>query len=535
MSRIAGLFLSAAHRRGLRLALWFAVFVVMLAGAGWFVAAEVTANIRTETARTLSVYERLRSNVLGTFEVMSRQLVGEPCGPQFLDEMRRVAYLPDGINELLYVADGKVLCSVNSGVFAIPLDLDAPDVEADNPFGVSFWLDRDLRFLGLDGMSGTIARNGNFAMVIPPQDLPTTGPRWLEQELIFRAPNGDWWHRAGVPDLYASMVDNGGSATLSGSGFHHLACDPAGVHCIAARAALSDLFSLGWSTIGVVLLVVAVLSAWLAGHIHRLALGYWSFEARFLRRFERGFVVCAYQPLLHLSSRTVTGCEVLARWRDMDGAIVSPDRFLPIIEKHGLTLKFTRMMVETAFAELSAQLPQRIRLQVNFNIFPQDLDAEALIPIFAPFLAANTPFDLVVELVETAEIRPETAQVEIEKLRSAGIKVYIDDFGAGYSSMHTLAALSIDGVKLDRSFAMASDQSVMGRMLEHAIDMVRSSGRSVVVEGVESADRLEWLAEHGDVDLAQGYVIARPMLIDAFAEHLRRHGPRPAGRPRLVA
>jgi sensor c-di-GMP phosphodiesterase-like protein len=535
MSGFAGLLFSAAHRRGMRLALWLGVFVVLLAGTAWFVAAEVSANIRTETGRTLAVYQGLRTNVLSTFSVMTTDLTAEPCSPQFLDDMRRVAYLPDGINELLYISDGSVLCSVNSGVFADAPALGAPDMTAENPFGVAFWLDRDLAFLGLDGMVGTIARSGNFGMVVPQQALPATGPRWLEQELIFLTPDSVWWHRAGVPGIYTEILEHGGSSGHFAGGFHQLSCDPAGIHCIAARAALSDLFSLGWTTVGIVLLVVGVLAAWLAGHIHALILRYWSFEARFLRRLGKGSVVCAYQPLLNLRSKTVTGCEVLARWRDMDGTIVSPDRFLPIIEKHGLTRKFTSMIVEQAHAELSAGLPSGTRLQVNFNIFPQDLHADTLTPIFAPFLQAGSPFDVVVELVETAEIRPDTAQSEIEALRAAGLMVYIDDFGAGYSSMHNLAALSIDGVKLDRSFAMAPEQSVMGRMLDNAIDMVRASGRVVVVEGVETTERLNWLTAHGGVDLAQGYVIARPLLIEGFIDHLRHHGPRPSRRPRLVA
>jgi EAL domain-containing protein (putative c-di-GMP-specific phosphodiesterase class I) len=101
--------------------------------------------------------------------------------------------------------------------------------------------------------------------------------------------------------------------------------------------------------------------------------------------------------------------------------------------------------------------------------------------------------------------------------------------------MHNLAELSIDGVKLDRSFAMAPDHSVMARMLDHAIDLVQASGRSLVVEGVETRERLDALKATGVVDFAQGYAIARPLLIDAYVAYLAEHGPRPVTRPRLVA
>lgn len=222
-------------------------------------------------------------------------------------------------------------------------------------------------------------------------------------------------------------------------------------------------------------------------------------------------------------------------WRDVDGALIYPDRFIPIVEAHGLTKPFTRGIVEHAHAELLPLVPMGQRLQINFNIFPQDLNAVALIEIFSVFLGPQSPFDLAIEIVETGAIELDRAQGEIERLRDAGIKIYIDDFGAGYSSMHTLAGLSVDGVKLDRSFAMAPDDSVMARMLDHAVDMVQDSGRKVVVEGVETAARLAALKAGGKVDFAQGYYISRPLEREAFARFLAERGPRPSAKPRLVA
>lgn len=537
MNRFIGILIAGTHERGLRIGLWLVAFVVLMFGATWIVAEQVSLNMRVETQRSLTGFERLRANVLSTFDEMDRRLVQPACSPAFLDELRRIAFLPDGINELLYAPNGRVECSVNSGRLAVPEDLGAPEIASQNPFGMAFWIDIDLGFLGLDGMVGTLAQRGALAMIVPPQPLPATGPRWMEQELIFRFSDDVWLHRQGEAGLYTQARDATGPALASvfRGVFYETSCDSGGIHCIASRSYLTQLFGLGWATVAVILLVASVLAAWVAQQLHRIIERYWSFEARFLRRLDKGSVVCAYQPLLNLKKDLVTGCEVLARWRDLDGTIVPPDRFLPIIEKHGLTERFTSMVVAYAYADLTAHLPKGLRLQVNFNIFPQDLDAGKLVPIFAPFLTENAPFDVVVEIVETAEISPETAQVEIERLRAAGLKVYIDDFGAGYSSMHNLAALSIDGVKLDRSFAMAPDHSVMSTMLAHAIDLVQASGRSLVVEGVETMDRLNALKATGMVDFAQGYGISRPLLIEPFVAYLADHGPRPLTRPRLVA
>src|SRR5690606_2547396 len=102
---------------------------------------------------------------------------------------------------------------------------------------------------------------------------------------------------------------------------------------------------------------------------------------------------------------------------------------------------------------------------------------------------------------------------------------YIDDFGTGYSNMQNLAALSVDGVKLDRAFAMAPDNSMMAQMLGHAIEMIHATGRVMVVEGVETAERLALLRQmQARVDFVQGYFISRPLDIEAFAAFLK---PRP--------
>jgi sensor c-di-GMP phosphodiesterase-like protein len=293
--------------------------------------------------------------------------------------------------------------------------------------------------------------------------------------------------------------------------------------------------SAGGAVIGLTILVSGIIAAWLSGKIYGLVATYWSFKSRFLRRFQSHGVTCVYQPLLDLQEDLVTGCEVLARWRDVDGTMIYPDRFIPLVEQNGLTEAFTRLIVNRAHEDLLPIVPAGRRLQVNFNIFPQDLRADLLVSVFEPFLRPNSPFDLVIEIVETGEIDLGAAPAEIDQLRAAGARVYIDDFGSGYSSMHTLAGLSVDGVKLDRSFAMAPDGSVMARMLDHAIEMVEDSGCKIVVEGVETAARLSALKAGGRVDFAQGYYVSRPLECEAFARFLAERGPRPSARPRLVA
>ena len=97
---------------------------------------------------------------------------------------------------------------------------------------------------------------------------------------------------------------------------------------------------------------------------------------------------------------------------------------------------------------------------------------------------------------------------------------YIDDFGTGYSNIANLAVLSVDGVKLDRAFAMAPDDSLMAGLLSNIIDMIHDSGRRIVIEGVETAERMQMISASGMVDYAQGYFISRPLEIGQLTKFL---------------
>ena len=146
---------------------------------------------------------------------------------------------------------------------------------------------------------------------------------------------------------------------------------------------------------------------------------------------------------------------MLARWRDIDGTIVAPKRFIDIVERTGRTLLFTQMVVDKAHEELRGRIASDLPLQVNFNVFARDLDSETLLRVFSKFIDSESLLSIAVELVESDAIDFEKAQLAIEELGRAGIKSYIDDFGTGYSSIERVARLAVHGVKLDRSFAMS--------------------------------------------------------------------------------
>lgn len=524
MASLARFVVSERYQRPLIAAIWLAVFLLCVALAGVMFVFDLREDLQTQTAAALDHYTDRRTKVLATFDTLDANVTAVPCTPAYFDQLRRVAYRPDGLNEFLYAENGRLICSVNVGRFEVPYVLDAPDIVRDNPFSTALWLDRDLSFVGLPGLTGTLARRGPHVIVVPTQPIQPNVRAWMDQEVVLRKPDGRrWWHISGEPGLYKmSRARSGYTLLPRDGGYLYHACDPVGVHCVASRADLLGYLAQSPPSLAVVVLAIGVFAAMLTQIVYHQLRRYWSFEMRFKRNLEEG-IVCAYQPIVSTRSGAVTGCEVLVRWRDLDGSLAYPDTFLPLVERENLTLRLSQAVVTRAFSELAGRI-ERMPFQVNFNVFPRDFDATILDLIFVPELQ-TAGFSVAVELVETETLPFDRIQAAIAHLKTRGIRTYIDDFGAGYSNMQNLAVLDLDGVKIDRSFAMAPDNSLMARILSHAIDMAHESGRDIVIEGVETRERFEMLRRNRQVDFAQGYFISRPLDIEGLVRFVEAWSP----------
>ena len=523
MAGLARFFVTERHQRPLVMAIWTLVLAICLAIACWMLALNLRETLRNQTAIALDQYIALRTDVIDTFDRLERDVTAPPCTDIYLDQLRRIAFLPDGINEFLHFEDGTLVCSVNAGMFETPYALGSVDIESDNAFGIAFWLDRDMTPIGLSGLSGSFARRGAHVMVIPNEPLAIRPASWMDHEVVVQAPQGRWWHRSGAPGLYAAYLDGQGTGlTPYNGGLIGAQCDPVGVHCVASRV---DLMAyVGESSLNAIVIVAAaaIFAAFATQLIHRRIRAFWSFETRFKRHLSDG-IRCAYQPIVSTRNGSITGCEVLVRWCDVDGTMIYPDAFLRLVERENLTLQLTEAVISRALSDLTGRIQAR-PFQVNFNIFPRDFEAEKLEKLFDKDRVWG-PFTFAVELVETETLSLDRAHLAVAYLKSRGILTYIDDFGVGYSNMQNLGLIDIDGVKIDRSFAMAPDNSLMARILSHAIEMAHESRRAIVIEGVETRERFETLRANPLVDYAQGYFISRPLDIDGLVAFVQSWTP----------
>lgn len=523
MSAFVNPFVSGRHKRLAGFLLWLAAALLLLAAGAALWRMQLRDALAREAGAALLHFDKLHAHVTAAFDELERTATAAPCSDDFIRELRRVAFKPDGLNEFMYAPGGMVTCSTSIAAAQAPAALGPPDIAAGGD-GIALWINKRLDGVGLPGMLGTVALKEPFALVIPPQIGSSERAGATLRESVLRLPDGRVLHLDGEDGLFAAAAGAGGGS-MPLSVMYEVACGEHHPYCVGVRADAAEI-AYKWRTeLLLAVALIAFYAVWPASVAHRALERYWSLDSRFRRNLDAGSIVCAYQPILDLRTGEIAACEVLARWRDVDGSIVPPDKFIDIVARTGQTLAFTRMVAERAFDELANGLPRSLRLQVNFNIFPRDLDSEKLRALFKPFESERERFMLALEIVESDALGVDSAQREIEALARAGIRTYIDDFGSGYSSIHRVASLAIHGVKLDRSFAMAPSESLMARMLVHALDMVGSSGREIVVEGVETQERLDLLIGTGSVAYAQGYLISRPLPIAGLAEFLARHDP----------
>jgi diguanylate cyclase len=234
-------------------------------------------------------------------------------------------------------------------------------------------------------------------------------------------------------------------------------------------------------------------------------------------------LVLHYQPKATLASGRIEAVEALVRWRHPTLGLLYPDRFVPLVEQTDLIDKLTEWVLRQALSDLRALGPESDHVTVAVNVSARNLGRPGFAELVVRSLAeADIPAHrLVIEITETALLTdPEGAVIVLATLDAAGVKVSIDDFGCGQTSLGYLSTLPIHELKIDRSFI--GDMLVNpahAAIVRSIVDLGHNLHLHVVGEGVESNDVWEILRASG-CDAAQGYVLARPMPVELLRDWL---------------
>jgi diguanylate cyclase (GGDEF)-like protein len=224
-----------------------------------------------------------------------------------------------------------------------------------------------------------------------------------------------------------------------------------------------------------------------------------------------------YQPIVNLASGLMVSVEALARWRSPDGGVIPPGVFIPVAEQTGAIIPIGIRVLNDAcrcLAGWQRRHSEATELSVSVNLSPRQLHSEELLEVVSDALRESgiDPSCLVLEVTETAVMEDMDNAIRIlGRLKSLGIRLAMDDFGVGASSLARLRRLPLDIVKIDKSLVdHVPDGHVASRLLEAVIGVVNALQLQTVIEGVERGDQAEHLRAAG-YDLAQGYYFARPM------------------------
>jgi diguanylate cyclase (GGDEF)-like protein/PAS domain S-box-containing protein len=237
------------------------------------------------------------------------------------------------------------------------------------------------------------------------------------------------------------------------------------------------------------------------------------------RALEHDELVLHYQPKVSLSTGDVVGAEALVRWQHPERGLVLPDDFIPMAEHTALIGPLTRHVLDIALAQARTWIDASRPVPIAVNLSARNLHNEHFAAQVAELLAAHdVPAHLLeLEVTESAiMIDPVRAQQMLEQLSALGLRISIDDFGSGYTSLGQLTSLPVSELKIDRSFVMTMAEDPGNAMIVQSIvDLGHNLGITLVAEGVETEQSLTTMAGLG-CDVAQGYHICRPIPAAAF-------------------
>lgn len=233
-----------------------------------------------------------------------------------------------------------------------------------------------------------------------------------------------------------------------------------------------------------------------------------------------------FQPQLDLRSGKITSAEVLVRWQHPRLGLVPPNVFIPLLENSGLIEQVTEQMIDEAVRVAVILRKRDLPCCISINIAAYDLIETNLADIVSQALVRyqGLSSDIKLELTETSVASdPQRVKQVLTQLSELGIYASVDDFGTGYSSLSYLSLFPIRELKIDRTFV----SDMLGNPRNHSIVrstilMARELGLVTVAEGVEDDQTLQMLKKDG-CDIAQGYVIARPLPEAEFIEFMRAH------------
>jgi diguanylate cyclase (GGDEF)-like protein len=225
-----------------------------------------------------------------------------------------------------------------------------------------------------------------------------------------------------------------------------------------------------------------------------------------------------FQPQVDMRTGEVLGFEALVRWRDEDHGMMNPAQFVAVAEASGLVAQLGEWVLRAACRQAAVWRELQVKsIPISVNVSPLQLQRADIVATFERVIKETgmDPSLLELEVTETALMRsPAASARRLAGFRRLGMRVAIDDFGIGYSSLGQLRTLPVDRIKIDRAFVKGIGAGDSGAIATAVVTLANAFGLAVIAEGVETPAQRAFLIELGCIE-AQGFLFSKPLDADA--------------------
>ena len=248
-------------------------------------------------------------------------------------------------------------------------------------------------------------------------------------------------------------------------------------------------------------------------------------EASFEKAIREKQFVVYYQPKLDPYTNKIVGAEGLVRWQQEDGTLITPDHFIPLFEKDSLIIRLDAYMFRAICEEQKRMMDMGLNIvPISINLSRNSLVRNELLEEYMQIIKETgvSIESVPIELTESSAFLVSQIKGFADKLKDAGFSLHMDDLGNGYSSLISLHMLSFDVVKIDKSLTDYIGNSEGDAIIKHTIALARELSMKVVIEGVETAEQVEFLKELG-CDAIQGFYYSKPVPQEDFEKMIAQN------------
>lgn len=438
------------------------------------------------------------------------------CDDQELTYFRALLFESHHLKDVGRTSGGNIACSAALGRLARPRALSKPDFQLQDGTRIyknpPLYQDDDSNPVALQQEDSYVVLRSNAAL------SPVSNVTHFA-ETVVDAPSQQTGLLGGSPlnaDLSLLAPDG---VTRLGETLYAAHCSTRGLSCVIAFVSIPEILASAHLPLAIYCgfggLAGALLGL-LISIFHRRSKG---IEEQLRRAVRTDALKLMYQPIVDLETRRILGAEALARWTDEDGFEVGPDVFVRIAELRGMLPEFTSLVLRLALREMGAALRKYPGFRLNLNVTSTDLSDPRFLQMLEQSLleAGVSARSIGIEISEAGTARQQLATDAIFQLRRRGHRVYIDNFGTGYSNAAYLQDLAVDAIKIDRSLTKAiGTGAVTEGNLPKILDMAKALDLEVVVEGIENREQASYLIAADHQIHAQGWLFGYPFSAEEF-------------------